>query len=178
MRTKDFGSLLQLLQLSQQNGLLLVMSSEGDWQARLQLQGGMPKSCYIALLPSMMVVMSGQKAIEWLSHRGELEWFLEESSSPPEKNTAVLKAHDMRSDQRHLTNTETFSSAFAKRVPHRLSHAIDQNWSREARRVFALIDGKRTIETIAELLRKRPEEMRPILQQLVSKGIIHISRTE
>jgi predicted transcriptional regulator len=64
------------------------------------------------------------------------------------------------------------------RVPQRLFRSVDQSCSREARCVFALIDGKRTIETIASLLGKRAEEIQPILHQLVSQGLIHISETE
>jgi hypothetical protein len=178
MRTKDFGSLLQLLQLSQQSGLLLVTSSEEAWQARLQLQEGIPKSCHIMLLPNMAVVMSGQKAIEWLAHRGELEWFLEELADPPEKKPVFSTPDVKRSERQPLSDAATSSSVFSMRVPYRLTHAIDQSWSREVKRAFALIDGKRTVETIAALLGKRVEEMRPILHQLVSKGLIHISETE
>jgi hypothetical protein len=89
MRTKEFGSLLQLLQLSQQSGLLWVSCSGEAWQARLQLQEGIPKSCHIVQRPDMKVLMSGQSAIEWLSHRGELEWSLEELSSPARKEAST-----------------------------------------------------------------------------------------
>lgn len=168
MQTNDFASLLQLLNLSQQSGTLIVSRQEEVWQARLHLRDGKWLDCSLLNKRNGQMLLDGEQAIYWLSQKGILEWQLVDQqshadSTPVQDNSQeqLIKPPDLLKGKAHL-------------VPRRLTPALSQQRAREVRHIFHLIDGKRSLEDVARLLHKPYEEVVRITQMLVAEGIVTI----
>jgi hypothetical protein len=180
--TKDFASLLQLLDLSAQSGTLIVECEGETWQAVLPLRDGKLLSCRIVDVPSSRTLLSGDQAIDWLSQRGELRWSLQESSPPPYFPASPSGRFREQSSQRKsainaMDDAQESSTRAFRLIPLRAntsSGIILDQWPRDILRVFALIDGVRSLAEIAMLLRRPLAELVPIFRELAAKGFITI----
>jgi hypothetical protein len=180
--TKDFASLLQLLDISQQSGTLFVEREGEAWQARLQLREGELLSCFIVGVPDGHLLLSGTQAVDWLSRRGELQWRLEELQKLPESSSDVpsrpspglpqgTRQQGLQPPYPSMPSAPRASRLIPRRIGQPANIFL---WSRDTRHVFALIDGVRSLEEIAALLRKSPEEVFPLFRELAASGFIRI----
>jgi hypothetical protein len=48
------------------------------------------------------------------------------------------------------------------------------SWSYPQRVVYSLVDGKRSVEAMARLLRQEPEKVLPIVADMLSRGILSV----
>lgn len=182
MYTKDFNSLLNLLDVSQQSGTLLVEIPGKGWQAEMQLENGKPLSCVLVAIADGRVLLQGMQAIQWLSGIGELQWRLEEGRLPTSgaplarPSNAIPYADRQTGKVDPGYSSQTSQNGSLHIFPRRLNRhgVVDSSWARDMRRVFALIDGTRSLEEIARLLHKSSEEVLSILQELASQGFIQM----
>jgi hypothetical protein len=166
MQTNDFASLLQLLNLSQQSGTLIVSHQEESWQARLHLRDGKWLDCSLLNKRNGQMLLDGEQAIYWLSQKGTLEWQLVDQQSHDHSNPAQ--------DNSQEQFIKPSASLKAHLIPRRLTPALSQQRAREVRHIFHLIDGRRSLEDVARLLHKPYEEVVKITQMLVAEGIVTI----
>jgi hypothetical protein len=169
VHTKDFASLLQLLDLSAQSGILVVEREGETWQAVLPLRDGKPLSCRIVDIPSGRTLLSGDQAINWLS-----QYFPASPSGRPREQGhqrgSVTNAREWAMDDPQELSTRAF-----RLIPLRVDTGpgmMPSQWPRDFLRVFALIDGVRSLAEIARLLRKPVAELVPIFRELAARGLI------
>jgi hypothetical protein len=168
MQTNDFASLLQLLNLSQQSGTLIVSHQEEAWQARLHLRDGKWLDCSLLNKRNGQMLLDGERAVYWLSQKGILEWQLVDQQSHDHSNPV------QDTSQEHFIKPPASLKGKARLIPRRLAPALSQKHAREVRHIFHLIDGKRSLEDVARLLHKPYEDVVRIAQMLVAEGIVTI----
>jgi len=169
MQTNDFASLLQLFNLSQQSGTLIVSHQGEVWQARLHLRAGKWLDCSLLNKRSGQKLLDGEQAVYWLSQKGTLEWQLVDQQSHDHSN------HTQDKQQEHFIKPPVSIKGKARLIPRRLTPALSQKHAREVRHIFHLIDGNRSLEDVARLLHKPYEEVVRIAQMLVAEGIVAIN---
>ncbi|QBD76568.1 hypothetical protein EPA93_11370 [Ktedonosporobacter rubrisoli] len=187
MYTKDLIKLLQLLEVSQQSGLLVIGREGESWQAFVLLQAGHVLACQIDDLRQGRGVICGARALGWLGQRGALEWRLEKQAVQQEVllSASFLQPDSQREEPSPSTEAKLWGGAHRQissphspsslpRVPYRIGTTVGGSGlrSREARQIFALVDGKRTPEDIARLLHKSLHEIVPVLREMERLGLI------
>jgi hypothetical protein len=172
--TKDFASLLELLSVSGQSGMLIVEQPEYEgipWQAQLTLVEGKVISSLLSSKADGRVLLRDAEVIRWLSAQGKLYWRLEEDAQNQAgqlPQAAVSPSPDAVFPAQPVPRFTTVPY----RTPRGTQIAMDRSWSREHRLVFALVDGHRTITEIAALLHKPPEQVVQALNDLRAGGLI------
>ena len=183
MYTKDITFLLRLLGSSKQSGVLLVEApgpDESPWQGQFQLENGLVRSCVLLDKANGRVVLRDEEALQWLTARGKLEWHMEEEDVPPPTPPPRLLPPGNEPGRADGYAAETPPPAPGSKqlrmVPQRalIGNVVSAEVfaSREHRQVFALIDGQRTVEEIAQLLHRPAEFIISILQDLQARGLI------
>jgi hypothetical protein len=186
--TKDLTFLLRLLQTSRQSGTLFVESygpngsDEAIWQGQFQLANGVVISCLVRNKTDRQVLFIGEEAVLWLTRQGKLEWRMEEGT---QTRDVMLPSHPRQEeDRREQPRSEVMESVQSplvwskqlRSVPLRTVRGnaapVGAFASREQLQVFALVDGRRTIEEIVRLLHKQPDAVIRILQDLQAIGFI------
>jgi hypothetical protein len=186
--TKDLTFLLRLLQTSKQNGTLYVESSEqngsggGIWQGQFQLANGMVISCLVRNKTDEQVLFTNEEAVVWLTRQGRLEWHVEDGTQA--RDSRLLPHPQYEEDQREEPRSEGIEVVQSSLVHNKQLRSIPIRTirgntalmsaftSREQLQVFALVDGRRTIEEIVRLLHKHPDAVIRILLDLQSIGFI------
>jgi hypothetical protein len=167
MYTSDLTSLLGMLKETRANG---VISSEGTgpgelWQAQLTLFEGQVTTCHVQTSVHGQSLFTDGAAIRWLASLGNLTW-KPVASTPQQASLSVL----------HDSQAVLFQ---ASEVPRRLAQ-VEQgaihSWSRKQRQVFALVDGRRSAERIAVILRQPLNVVEDILHDLQSRGVIAVDK--
>jgi hypothetical protein len=199
VRTKDLASLLSLLQLSGQSGMLFLrLPEENDdkvWVAQCQLENGIVTMCRVITTSDGRVAMSNEAALQWLMRLGTLQWRLDEKQIPPANAISQPTAQSETStpqsfgqaplqwspvftlrDGLHIENSPASFSA-SQSIPMRAVHTWRATESgvaaREQRQVWLLVDGQRSIEEIAQLLHKPLSVVMKILADLKLGGFIY-----
>ncbi len=183
MFTKDITFLLRLLGSSKQGGVLLVEGpgpDESPWLGQFQLDKGIVLSCVVLDKSSGRVVLRNEEALQWLTARGKLKWHLQEEDTPPPAPSPRLlpPGKDTRREDAYTTESPPLppTKNLLRAIPQRaaLGNTAPANTlvSREHRQVYALVDGQRTIEEIAQLLHRPSEFIISIVQDLQVKGFI------
>ncbi len=202
MYTKDLTSLLQLLSVSDQSGVLHVEPPEiaGEvWRGYLTLVAGNVMACQVRQVEDGRILLDGPEALRWLIGLGGLSWRLDEGHEAPQPATVVPPpAQSLRPGQSGTDVPDTHPGGpgdSAQRVadairqqgqaarpnplpgcPQRTGRGEMEGVSalilREQRAVFQLVDGRRTAEEIARLLRKSAAEVRGVLDDLFRQGRI------
>ncbi len=185
--TIDLDTILQILGGFQQNGLLqgdLPVKRLGNkvlWKAYLRLAEGNVVSCSI-VDDQGTLVRAGQDALSMLRGTGQLHWLMSrdessESGQPQvEEQRRITKVLPQYSPVSIQPQAGIF---FSSLVPRRLVLiSIEQmnqgRWSRGYRQVYAMIDGMRTVETIASLLTLPLGSVEQILNDLQKMNTIAI----
>jgi hypothetical protein len=157
-------------------------TAEENWQGQFQLENGLVLSCLVCAKTDGQILLVNDEAIRWLTAQGRLEWQIEELTS--QANQFLLPPPQYPARTREQPDTTPAIPALPvaswekqyKGVPIR---AIQGNnaplsafSSREERQVYALIDGRRSVEEVIRLLHKPPELVMRVLQDLQAKGFI------
>ncbi len=182
MLTKDIAFLLRLLGSSKQSGVLFVEApgpDESPWQGQFQLNNGMVTSCVLLNKADRRPVLRNEEALAWITRQGKLSWHLEETAPFPEPAPPLLPpgGETTREDYYREENPPPFPprnqpGVIPQRTPKGKLVPSNTFASREHRQVFALVDGQRTIEEIAQLLHRSPEFIISVLQELQAAGFI------
>ena len=182
MYTRDITFLLRLLQTSKQSGVLSVEPPgppEASWQGLFQLDAGVVKACLIRSKIDGHLLLGNEEALHWLTNQGRLEWHLEEDGQFPGAAPPALQApEERRRMQRSAEEAPPvvgWSQQLA-RIPQRTQKGkvvpVNALASRDHRQVFALVDGRRSIEEIVTLLGRPPDIVIRLLQELRAIGLI------
>ena len=188
MYTKDITSLLQLLNVSEQNTLLHIEPSENTgeaWYARVALVRGDVTMCQVLRVRDDAPLIYGPSALRWLTTVGRL--FYEEEREratdpapllPPSAQGQPLVSPVM--EQGSAEALQPFVRVLKESLyagnPRRTALGEREGGAtimgREHRLVFLLVDGFHTFEEIASLLHKTPERIKQILTDLQHQGRI------
>jgi hypothetical protein len=186
--TKDLTFLLRLLQTSRQSGTLFVESygpsgsDEAIWQGQFQLANGIVTSCLVRNKADKQVLFVGEEAVLWLTRQGKLEWRMEEGVQTKDGMSSSYPRYEEdrreqpRSEMMEAVQSPLVRSKQLRGVPVRTVRGntapMGAFASREQLQVFALVDGRRTIEEIVRLLHKQPDVVIRILLDLQAIGFI------
>jgi len=172
--TKDFASLLELLSVAGQSGLLIVEQPEYEgipWQAQLTLVEGKVTACSLRSKVDGRILLRDAEVTRWLSMQGKLYWRLEEGAQEQAEQLPQAALSPASEAVFPAQPAMRFATAPC-RTPRGAQVAMDRSWSREHRQVFALVDGRRTIAEIAALLHKPPEQVIQVLNDLHAGGLV------
>jgi hypothetical protein len=202
VRTKDLASLLRLLQLSGQSGMLFLRPPEENdgeaWVAQCQLDEGIVTMCRIIMKSDGRVAMTNEPALQWLMHLGTLQWWLDEKQIAQANSTSWPTTQAEKPTTQPLGPTEwpapaPWSPVSAQSEGSRVERSAAnlpasqvvpvrtlRRWQategdgimREHRQVWLLIDGQRDVEEIAQLLHKPLLAVMKTLAELRSNGFI------
>lgn len=134
---------------------------------------------------------NGADALNWLSTWGQarytflaapsaeevsIEFSTPPPSATPERNTGVLVARvntdELETEQPEEAEYEAPHACME--LGEATTHIEGANLSRAYRRLYLLIDGHRSVYELAPLLGKKAEEIRSMLHDLESLGVIQI----
>ena len=208
MNTNDFASLLWILKMSRQNGVVHVelpkarRTEKGEmWRAHLYLVEGHVTACHVLSLVDGRKLLSDDEALRWLARWGqrELAWSLEVSTQhktaprtapadplPPPRRVAppqgVSQPADLPTPARYGSPPHHVAQpagllqrARQNTPPQRIVQAeqsVISTWPRKHRQVFALVDGKRSLGQIADILKLSPAVVEGVVNDLQSLGVI------
>ncbi len=175
--------------MSRQNGVVLLelrevkdIPASEPWRTYLYLVEGKAIACRIYSKKDGITLLANEEAMRWLATWREYKFawkaltpelsrsllFLEQPSSqqgllPPPQRVAPVQ---------HLNEVPSASS---DTIPQRLVSAeqnVMRSLPRNHRRVFALVDGKRSVEKIAAMLKLSSKTVEEILSDLFRGGAI------
>lgn len=115
------------------------------WRAHLSLVAGSVTTCVVQSRTGGRTLLSESEALHWLASLGPLSW-----------TRVALPSQTRLQIPRRSARTEREVMA----------------WPRKRRCVFALVDGSRSAEQIATLLRLPPNAVEEILNELRAMGAI------
>jgi hypothetical protein len=157
MFASDLTTFLQILNETRANCIISTMgeTSGAPWQAQLSLSEGRVAFCQVRNSADGQILLTNSAAVRWLASLGNLSW--EQMDAPP---------RPFKADPFH-----------PHAVPQRLTVSEQGGWnlwSRKQRQVFGLVDGGRSIERIALLLRQPLNVVKDIVHDFQSSGVIAV----
>jgi hypothetical protein len=183
--TRNLENLLRLLQTSRQSGLLIVESAEPNgalWQGQLMIADGMVRACQVLRKTDRQLLYTNEEALRWLIAQGKLNWNLEKDVLFPTALSPQLQQSgrlaDERKDETGPHNSGDLRAARERPgwIPRRTAKGLQFSGkslaSIEHLQVFTLVNGQNTVEGISRLLRKPPETILRILNELRASGFI------
>jgi hypothetical protein len=164
MYTSSLTELLRVLQVSQATCTIFTGGPQAGepWQAQLTLSQGQVTSCQVLQSADGQLLLTDSAALQWLASQGSHSW--DQVDVPPRM---VLPT-------RRTPQTEPL---MPEAVPQRLEAlelAESHTWSRKQRQVFGLVDGTRSIERIAMLLRQPLDLVLDLVRDLQARGAITV----
>jgi hypothetical protein len=183
MYTKDLSFLLRLLQTSRQSGILFVEAATPNaslpWQGKFQIESGVVRSCAVFNRQNGKVLFTNDQAISWLILQGRLVWHIEEEDQSSNSMQSSPTFDEKRRGGYKEEESILLSPIWEKRRKEVFTRTqrgdrspVNAFPSRDHRQVFALVDGRRSIEEIVRLLQKPPEAILKLLQELQNAGFI------
>ena len=166
MFASDLTTFLEILKETRANGIIATAGAdaEGPWQAQLILAEGRVTFCRIQKSVDGQLLLTDGPALRWLASQGNLPW-QQITASPPQ---------DLLPPPRGSQADPLQPAAIPQRLAVLESRGM-ASWSRKQRQVFGLIDGQRSIERIAMLLRQPVEVAEDIVRDLHAKGVIVVN---
>lgn len=186
MYTRNLENLLRLLQTSRQSGLLLVESAESNgalWQGQLMLVDGTVRACQVFRKADRQLLYTNEDALHWLLAQGKLNWNLEKDVQFPMMMSPMLQQPGSPTEEKK-NETGPHHSGYLLRAPGERTAWIPRRTTKgmqfsgkalssiEHLQVFTLVNGQNTIEGISRLLRKPPDTIVRILNELRDSGFI------
>ena len=164
MYTSSLTTLLQELQAKQATCTIFTTGAEtGEpWQAQLTFSEGQVISCRVHQSADGQLLLRDGVALQWLASQGSLSWH-----QPGTPARLLLPAS-------HTPRADPFLPGA---VPHRLAvlgPAERGAWSRKHRQIFGLIDGTRSIERIAMMLRQPLDLVQDLVRDLQAQGAVTV----
>src|SRR5258708_37778697 len=132
------------------------------WQAQLTLSKGQVISCRVQHSADGQLLLTDGTALQWLASRGSLSW------DQVGKSGKVVAA---------ASRTPQAEPLLPGAIPQRLAvsgPAERGAWSRKQRQIFGLIDGTRSIERIAMMLRQPLDLVQDMVRDLQARGAITV----
>lgn len=193
MKTNDYVSLLWILKMSRQNGVVHVELPKAKriemgepWRARLHLVEGRVVKCYVHSQVDGRRLLSDDEAMRWLAQWGqcELAWspevFTLYQTAPhpvlrPAPAGLLPPARHIEPPQRASQPAGLLPAARQDAPPQRIvqvGQGLLRSWPRKHRQVFALVDGKRSVGQIAAMLKLPRTVVEEIVNDLQSLGVI------
>lgn len=174
--------------------------AEEPWRAYLQLLHGKVTSCQVQRKSDGQLLWKDAEAMQWLETKEGFSWNLEESSgfilpsayqSPRSASNPGLSetkydslpmTHQLEPIRQEEGLLPLRRLSFQQKepplvlVPQRTSEQTrtPAMWPREYRRVFSLIDGRRTSVQIASLLHWPSERVVQVLRELQARRLIEL----
>jgi hypothetical protein len=165
MYTSTFTELVQILNETQKNWVVNIETeesgSETPWQAELSFVDGIVAVCHVWRKADGRSLLTDRKAIHWLTNLPSLRWTLEE----PTPQQALPQAFN--GSQAVLSSSPQVPQRFRQ-----VEQGVIPPLSRKQRQVFALVDGTRSAERIAAILRQPVEVVVRVLDDLQAMGMI------
>jgi len=182
--TRNLENLLRLLQTSRQSGLLIVESAEPNgalWQGQLMIADGNVRACQVFRKADRQLLYTNEEALRWLIAQGKLNWNLEKDVQYPTMLSPMLQQPGNPAEERK--NDSGTRSGYLRTpgertgwIPRRTAKGMQFSGkslaSIEHLQVFTLVNGQNSIEGIARLLRKQPDTITRILNELRDAGFI------
>ena len=164
MYTSSLTELLRVLQAAQATCTIFTGGPEtGEpWQAQITLSQGQVTSSQVLQSADGQHLLTDSAALQWLASQGSSSW--DQVSNSPR-----LVLPTRRAPQEE--------SLMPEAVPQRLEAlelAESRMWSRKQRQVFGLIDGTRSIERIAMILRQPLDLVQYLVRDLQARGAITV----
>ncbi len=165
MYTNDLTKMLRMLKERRANDALsTTWTGPGyPWQAQLVLVEGQVTLCQVQSRVDGQSLLTGNEAIRWLASLGELTWE-QAAFTPQQPSLPLLRAAQATPPQ-------------VAEIPRRLvqgEHTVIHSWSRKQRQVFGLVDGQRSIQRIALILRQPLTLVEDIVHDLQASGVIAV----
>src|SRR5436305_12115562 len=161
MNTSTFTELVQMLKETQKNWVVNIETEESGseklWQAQLSFVDGIVTICHVWYKADRRGLLPDREAARWLTNLPSLRWTLEELTSQQAFNGS----------QAVLSSSSQVPQQF-KQVEQRLILSL----SRKQRQIFALVDGTRSAERIAAILRQPVGVVVQVLYDLEAMGVI------
>ena len=165
MYTSTFTELVQMLKETQKNWVVNIETeetgSEKLWQAQLSFVDEIVTVCHVWRKADGGSLFADGGAINWLTNLPSLRWTLER----PTPQQALPQAGN--GSQAVLSSSPRVPQRF-RQVEQRMILSL----SRKQRQVFALVDGTRSAERIAAILRQPAEVVVGVLHDLEAMGVI------
>lgn len=167
MYTSSLTELLRVLQAAQATCTIFTGGPEAGelWRAELTLSQGRLTSCQVRQSTDGQLLITDTEALLWLASQGSRSW--DQVSNPPR-----LVLPTRRTPQGEPLMAETIPQRLAALEP-----AESRTWSRKQRQVFGLVDGTRSIERIAVILRQPLELVQDLVRDLQARGAITVVTT-
>jgi hypothetical protein len=164
MYTSSLTQLLRVLQVAQATCTIFTGGPEAGepWQAQLTLSKGQVTSCQVLQSADGQLLFRDSAALLWLASQGSQSW--NQVDGP-----ARLVLPTRRTPQ-----TEPLIPEAVPQKLEALELAESRTWSRKQRQVFGLIDGTRSIERIAMILRQPPDLVQALVHDLQARGAITV----
>lgn len=184
MYTKNLEQLLRFLQVSRQSGLLTVEKSEQDesfWRGFIRLVEGNVKTCQVCRITGGQVLFRDDEALRWLITQGKLDWHLEEGGQfpdallpqPPLNGSPIGEGQNDSGPQQTFRPTPMALSGWTpRRTQKGMQLQARSLGSLDHLQAFILVNGQNSVEGIARLLRKPPQRIIRLLEDLRSAGLI------
>jgi len=167
MHTSTFTELVQMLKETQTNWVVNIETeetgSEKSWQAQLSFVDGIVTVCHVWRKADGRSLFGDVGAINWLKNLPSIRWTLER----PTPHEALPQAK--HGSQAVLSSSPQVPQRF-RQVEQRMVPSL----SRKQRQVFALVDGTRSAERIAAILRQPVEVVVKVLHDLETMGVIKL----
>ena len=184
MYTRNLENLLRLLQTSRQSGLLIVESAEPNgalWQGQLMIVDGNVRACQVFRKADRQVLHTNEEALRWLVAQGKLNWNLEKDVqlpmvlSPmqqPPGNPTEERKNESGAHSGYLRAPGERAGWIPRRTAKGMQFSGKSLASIEHLQTFTLVNGQNTIEGISRILRKPPDTIARILNELRDAGFI------
>jgi hypothetical protein len=162
MYTSSLTEMLWVLQAAQATCTIFTGGPEAGepWQAELTLSQGQVTSCQVRQSTDGQLLLTDTEALQWLASQGSRSW--DQVSTPPR---LVLPTRSIPQEEPLMPEA----------VPQKLEvleFVESRTWSRKQRQVFGLIDGTRSIERIAMILRQPLDLVQDLVRDLQARGAI------
>ena len=170
MNTNDFASLLWVLKMSRQNGVVHVELPKAErtemgemWRAHLHLVEGHVAACHVLNLVDGRKLLSDDEALRWLAGWGQRELAWSREAFTLHKTAPRPAPADPLPPPRHVAPPQRIVQA---------EQSVINSWPRKHRQIFALVDGKRSVRHIATILKLSPADVEVVVNDLQSLGVI------
>jgi hypothetical protein len=167
MYNSTFTELMQMLKETQKNWVVKLetddIGSEKPWRAQLSYINGKVTTCRVWHKRDGRSLFTDGEAIRWLISLPQFTWTPEALTLQPQQ--ALPQAN---------SGTQALLSS-PPRVPQRIRQTeqwVIRSWPLKQRHVFALVDGDRSVDKIAAMLRQPVEVVVEILHELEAMGVM------
>jgi hypothetical protein len=158
----DLDTMLSTLSRYQLSGLLYASIARGrmrkeQWQIEMTLYRGKVATCLLLINQARV---TGEEALQAIQPLGAIPWKFVINITSPALSSVRTGTQSHQEPGLIPKQTVSLPATEISRLPR--SHFL----------VYASVNGKRTVENIAQLLKATPEQVEQVLQELQSWGLV------